>query len=688
MSAEQDREAVSAVSPQATRPAGAVFLSYASEDAAAAERIAAALRSAGIEVWFDKSELRGGDAWDRQIREQIHDCRLFVPVISANSERRDEGYFRREWALAADRTRDMAHKRAFLVPVVIDGTPERGASVPDKFHELQWTRLPGGETSPEFVERIGRLLSPEAGSARGPAEAAPAGCNTRQAHSGSVPETWRFRPALWGIGVLLALALSYLVLDKLWLSKRTTTIGSSAAATTPPEKSIAVLPFVDLSEKHDQEYFSDGLTEELIDRLAGASGLKVIARTSSFQFKGKNEDVRSIARKLDVANLLEGSVRKYGQSLRVTAQLIRAADGTHLWSHSYDQHVADVFQVQEAIAEKVARALESALTTSSVAAPETPSLQAYEAVQKGRYFWRRSELGDADKAIALFEEATRLDPNYARAWARVAAFYQFAGYSETLPVAEARSKSLTAVQRALAIDPGMPLAHAVLATIYRDFDWKWQAAKEEFETAARLDPNDGYQADAGYLNWMLTGDISGEIAWLRHDLVRDPLDTSTLWTLGISYWAAQRYQESADTYLRLLELNPRYSGVPGLYAHTLVFMGKYDKALATALTDTDRSSQLDVLPCIYWRLGRKAESDAALEELEKDAAKSAYDIARMWACRTETDRVFAWLDRGYREHQSGMQNVKFDPYFLGLHQDPRFQSLLVKMNLDDRRGLH
>jgi hypothetical protein len=143
-----------------------MFLSYASQDAEAARRICNALRAAGTEVWFDQSELWGGDAWDRQIREQIHHCRLFIPVISANSERRDEGYFRREWSLAADRTRDMTHKRAFLVPVVIDGTPERGASVPEKFHELQWTRLPDGQTSPAFVERIRRLLSPEASSAR------------------------------------------------------------------------------------------------------------------------------------------------------------------------------------------------------------------------------------------------------------------------------------------------------------------------------------------------------------------------------------------------------------------------------------------------------------------------------------------------------------------------------------------
>ena len=146
---------------KASTPTGAVFLSYASQDAGAAQRICQALRAAGIEVWFDQNELRGGDAWDHTIRDQIHDCRLFVPVISANTERRDEGYFRREWSLAVDRTRDMVHKRAFLVPVVIDGTSERGAAVPDKFHELQWTRLPGGDTPPAFVERIKRLLSPE-----------------------------------------------------------------------------------------------------------------------------------------------------------------------------------------------------------------------------------------------------------------------------------------------------------------------------------------------------------------------------------------------------------------------------------------------------------------------------------------------------------------------------------------------
>src|SRR5215472_5263487 len=157
----------------ASTPTGAVFLSYASQDAEAAQRICEALRAGGIEVWLDQSELRGGDAWDRQIRERIHDCRLFIALISAHTEARDEGYFRREWKLAVDRTHDMLEKKAFLLPIVIDSTPERGAAVPDKFHEVQWTRLRDGETPPEFVARIKGLLSPELPTAaRLPADAA------------------------------------------------------------------------------------------------------------------------------------------------------------------------------------------------------------------------------------------------------------------------------------------------------------------------------------------------------------------------------------------------------------------------------------------------------------------------------------------------------------------------------------
>src|SRR5215469_12979024 len=204
MSAEQDREPALS---QASVPAGVVFLSYASEDAAAAERIATALRNGGIEVWFDKSELRGGDAWDRQIRQRIHDCRLFIAVISAHTEVRDEGYFRREWRLAVERAGDMAEDKPFVIPVAIDGTSERSARVPDSFKHVQWSRLPGGETRPAFVERIGRLLSPEEPGR--PATAAASGTIA----STSVRQPPSSNPSVYGAIAIALVACLYVFAD-------------------------------------------------------------------------------------------------------------------------------------------------------------------------------------------------------------------------------------------------------------------------------------------------------------------------------------------------------------------------------------------------------------------------------------------------------------------------------------------
>ena len=263
-----------------TDPGRAVFLSYASQDAEAAQHLCDALRAAGVDVWFDRSELRGGDAWDRQIHEWIRDCRLFVAVISAHTEARDEGYFRREWKLAVDRTYNMAEHKAFLVPVAIDDTPERGAAVPEKFRQVQWTRLPGGSTPPAFVERIRQMLTPDESRALASIRPASGPPSTPSALPGAV------------------------------------------AASAAPENSIAVLPFTNLGGEADNEYFSDGLAEEIINFLAQIQALKVTARTSAFAFKGKTEDIRKIADALGVTTILEGSVRRSGPRIRVTAQLI------------------------------------------------------------------------------------------------------------------------------------------------------------------------------------------------------------------------------------------------------------------------------------------------------------------------------------------------------------------------------
>jgi TolB-like protein len=271
-----------------------VFLSYASEDSEAAQRICEALRIRGIEVWFDQSNLRGGDLWDQRIRRQIKDCALFVPLVSANTRKRSEGYFRLEWRLADQRTHLMARNKVFIVPVAIDALPEAGSDVPESFMAVQWMRLLEGEAPDALGEQLWRLLSPgEHGSLTAATAAASAA-------------SLLTRP-------------------------------TSSALSSIPEKSIAVLPFADMSPKSDQEYFSDGLAEALIDLLTQVQDLRVPARTSAFSFKGKSEDIATIAQKLRVAHVLEGSVRKAGHAIRITARLIRADNGYHLWSKTYDR---------------------------------------------------------------------------------------------------------------------------------------------------------------------------------------------------------------------------------------------------------------------------------------------------------------------------------------------------------------
>ena len=339
----------------ASTPTGAVFLSYASQDAEAAARLCNALRAAGIEVWFDQSELRGGDAWDQSIRKQIKTCALFVPVVSQHTHERAEGYFRLEWKLAVDRCYLMSADKPFLVPVVIDDTPDDDERVPEKFREVQWTRLPQGETPRDFATRIGQLLSGESGHSLMMAQ-------PRAVVSARPSRSWRWL-ALFAV---LATVAAYLLVQKPWIAKpalpaRQTASAETPVAFTPPPHSIAVLPFVNMSGDPSQEYFSDGLTEELLNSLSHINELQVAARTSSFSFQGAHPDIGTVAHKLNVASVLEGSVRRSGHTIRVTAQLNNGVTGFHLWSQTYDRDLGDVLKLQTEIATAVANSLKVTL---------------------------------------------------------------------------------------------------------------------------------------------------------------------------------------------------------------------------------------------------------------------------------------------------------------------------------------
>ncbi|HEY2684593.1 MAG TPA: TIR domain-containing protein [Steroidobacteraceae bacterium] len=672
--------------PQASR---SVFLSYASEDAEPARRICDVLRAAGIEVWFNQSELRSGDAWDQKIRQQIRDCSLFLPIISVNTDARTEGYFRLEWKLAVERSRLIADDAEFLIPIVIDATPDAAARVPDRFREVQWSRLPAGETPAVLVERISQLLSREPAQAPTDVRAAAKPPVHRVTAPQVVPGPTSKRLLLL-IATLAVMGVGYFVTRELVVPQPDT---HSAPSQTVPvrtgiqEKSIAVLPFVDMSEKKDQEYFSDGLSEELIDQLARNTDLKVIARTSSFSFKGKNEDVRSIATKLGVANLLEGSVRKAGPDLRITAQLIRASDGVHLWSQSYERKLDNVFQLQAEISTTVAKALNAALAGNvPPPADQQPDAETYTLILKAKYFTDRANKGDLVRANGVLKEAVQRDPNSSPAWAYLAGNYVFQGFEGDIPLSDARAAAFGAVQRALAIDPLSAQAHRRLGNILSAYDWDWDAATLEYEQAVKLDPtgSDGRNAKLEVLGteFLRTGKADELIDLARAEVERNPLDSTALEYLGSVQYYAGRLTDAAKTYQALLEIDPGYSNGQSTYALVLLLLGRTTEALTVAGKVEEEPLKLRALACIQWTLGLRANSDESLHALAAKYSKdNPYSIAEVYAYRHEANAAFDSLERAFQQRSSAIVNLNTNPLFNAVRGDPRFKAMLSKLKL-------
>ena len=459
--------------------------------------------------------------------------------------------------------------------------------------------------------------------------------------------------------------------------------GSLTGPTISNEKSIAVLPFVDLSDKRDQEYFSDGLSEELIDQLARVGDLKVIARTSSFQFRGKNEDIRGIALKLGVSHLLEGSVRKAGDQLRITAQLIEAKGGTHLWSQTYDRSFLDIFKVQDEIARKVSQALRVALNVGRTKDEARPSnVLTHNLLLEGHYFENHSNKDDLEKAIRLYKQAIQLEPNHAMAWVRLASAHtrlvEFFGSMKD--VAEARG----AVEQALRIDPKLAEAHAARAFMLKTFDWDWQGAAAEYRQANKLSA-DPHRYDAGLAAiGLLFGRVDESIAAKRLALDRDPLSVTAMHTLGIDLYVAGRYEEAASALRKVTELDPSFASVRSFLGTALLLQGQPQQALALVEQEPDPSYKSSVLPLVYWSLGRRQESDDAMTALKRDFAPvAAFQIAQAHAFRGETGAALDWLERAYRERDSGVQWTRVDPLLRrALRDEPRYQAFLVKLKLD------
>ena len=646
-------------------PAGAVFLSYASEDTEATQRICEALRSAGIEVWFDKSELRGGDAWDQSIRRQIKNCSLFIPVISKNTDARAEGYFRLEWKLAVDRSHLFTSTKAFLVPVAIDDAADDDEQVPERFRELQWTRLPGGDTPAAFVDHVKQLLAGETAIQMRP--------HATPSAAPKAGKSKRLLPISAGV-VVLAVA-AYIGIEKPWVSK--------PAAFAPPPHSVAVLPFVNMSGDKEQEYFSDGLTEELLNSLAKVNELQVAARTSAFSFKGQNTDVGLIARKLNVGAILEGSVRRSGNTIRISTELINAVTGFQLWSQSYDRDLGDVLKLQTEIATAVAGALRVTLLRDIAQKIElggTRNPAAFDAyLRASKSYQSMHNTKGLLAAIAAYTEAINLDPNYALALAgRSFALSGYAGdVAQGTAIREGFDKAEADARRALEIAPDLAEAHMSLAYVFEIGTLDFARAKEGYERAAVLAPgNERVLRYSGpFAAYM--GQFDAGIAATRHAIVLDPLSRSAHTDLGLSLTAARRYQEAASAFAESIRLSPDWEPDYGNRGLALYGLGDLEHARASCETKRNDWVSQQCLAIVYAKLGRRSDAEAELKKIQAalgDAA--AYQYATIYAQWGDRAKALDWLDTAMRLRDSGLESLKTEPLMDPLRQEPRFQAVM------------
>ena len=652
-----------------------MFLSYASQDAEAALKICEALRAAGIEVWFDKSELRGGDAWDQKIRREIQDCALFIPVISANTAARHEGYFRLEWDLADRRTHMIARNRAFIVPVCTDTTPEAGADTPESFQRVQWTRLPAGGTPPAFVERIRRLLSVEA--------TAPELTRASSAIAGDAPARRALRRgrAVWygAAATALLLALGYLGFA------RFTGVKSGA----PSAASIAVLPLANESGEAGEQYFSDGISEDLITALSQFPGLKVIGRSSAFKFRNSKEDSRSIGAKLGVAHLLEGSVRKSGGLIRVSAELIDTADGSTQWSERYDRPYQDLFALQDDITRAVAQALKTKLLPREHAAeqserPPTGNLEAYNALLQGRFYAFRFTEADLHKAIDFFKQATDLDPGYALAWSHLSRSWTdfSSSYLEGAQAQEAYSQSREAVDRALTLSPDLPDAHLARGSLLLRANFDWRGAEAEYRRALALAPSAVTAKFELGLVLATVGNLDQAVDLTQQAIDGDPLRAIWYNWLAVYLSALNRLDEAERAIRKAIELQPGAESFYYLLSTIEVRRGDAKAALSAAQQETPGAWR-DISLAIAQQIGTdRSAADAALRTLiEKDGSVAPFQVAQVYAVRNDPKGTFDWLERAWSSHDPGVQGLLYDPFIRRFKDDPRFAAFCRKVGL-------
>ncbi len=643
-----------------------VFISYASQDAAVAQKACSALEVPGFRCWIAPRDVVPGTLYADGIVGAIDESRILVLILSKDAVA--SAHVGKELERATS-------KRHPIIALRLDTAPLTRAF--EYFlNESQWIEVNANGSDAaiaQLVGAVGRHLAP------GSAAALTAGA---QAPARKSPMSRR----AWGVAgafVVLAMVAAYFLVGKAWIQDSGTTKPSAAANIA--DKSIAVLPFVDMSEKKDQEYFADGMAEEIIDLLVKIPGLKVIARTSSFQFKGQASDLRTIGAKLGVAYVLEGSVRKSGDRVRVTAQLIDVSDGAHRWSGSYDRDLVDVLKVQDEISLGLVRALQVSMGADEPRSrPTLKSVEGYSLYLKGRLAFDRYDKAGFDQAASYFRQAMELDQESALAPAWLAYTYLGQAANGFMPPDTAYEDARRYAERSLSLDPRSALAMSTLGLVQILHDWDWAAGAAKLDRAVALAPGDAGILSEHSAAPRALGQSDAAIRDLNASVALDPLYPAGYMLLGENHLGAGHWSDAEAAFKRALEIAPNFTFVHNFLAKALLFKGERQAALREIDLESNEAAQLSGLAAITYALGRKADSDATLKRLTDLASpNSAYLIACVHAYRGESDAAFLWLERAFAQKNPFLWLFKSEPYFNSLEGDPRYKVFLRKMNLSE-----
>jgi serine/threonine protein kinase/tetratricopeptide (TPR) repeat protein len=474
--------------------------------------------------------------------------------------------------------------------------------------------------------------------------------------------------------------------------------GKAAEPSSRGLASIAVLPFVNRGHDEEDEYFSDGLADELLTMLTKIRGLRVAARSSAFTFKGRDVPLPEVGRALNVATVLEGSVRRAGNRVRISVQLVKVTDSYHLWSERYDRTLEDIFAVQDDIAQSVVKELRSTLLGEKVDSKAAGSVKAeVAAAARGRgqsaeahrlyllarHFIDRVTRADTAMAVGYLMEALELDPTFALAWVELGGAYSREADMGWAPVVEGYERARVAVDRALSLEPNLAEAHAQMAWIVMAYDWNWTKAEASYRRALELAPGNALVLrGAGTLADSLCR-VEEAIDLYRRAAEQDPLSSTGYHNLGAALRSAGRLAEAEQAFRKALELAPQRASSRANLSLTLLAQGLLEQALEEARREPHVAYRHMVLAIVHHAAGRLTESDEALRELtERYAEDHAYQIAAVYAAREEADPAFDWLERAYALRDGGLAESKANPLFRTLYGDPRWGAFLKKMGLE------